>query len=316
MMANVHKVDARIAAALQVDGRASWSSIAHVLGESERTVHRRGTQLLQDGLVTVAARPVNAGDAVIVDIECEPGRTRAIARSVATRRDAVIVHVVTGKVDCVAVLRCPRSALPGLLLEELSSIRGVVRTAAQPALRQVHSIAEWQPGVLTNAEIDALTPRLPEDDVSDRRVDPIDEHLVRALERHGRSAVEELARLTGLSDTTVRRRIASLRVRDLLAIRAIVDPALFGLNTEAMLRVTVHPFSIDEVASELGESPYVRFVAVTCGAAQLFVLVALPDDDSLYAFVTSSPWVERVQSINVSLVLTSEKRGGVLTTST
>ena len=45
----------RIIAALQVDGRAPWSRIADALGEPERTVARYGVELLERGVVTVAA---------------------------------------------------------------------------------------------------------------------------------------------------------------------------------------------------------------------------------------------------------------------
>lgn len=46
-------LDRRIAAALQIDGRASWRRIASALGEPERKVARRGLRLLESGRVSV-----------------------------------------------------------------------------------------------------------------------------------------------------------------------------------------------------------------------------------------------------------------------
>lgn len=310
-MAGFDILDRRIACALQVDGRATWTAIGQALGESERTVLRRGSRLLAERLVVVAARP--PGTSTVIGIRCEPGLARTTARALAQRPDTVIVHLVTGDPDCIAVISSRPDGLARLILDDIPGIRGISRTFSQPVLQRVHSIAEWHPGLLTGAEIAALRRPRPEPGVGGAAgpADRADQSILRALIDNGRASVEELARLAGLSDSTVRRRIESLTQHGTLTIRAVVDPALFGLPVEAVLRLTVSPDRVDEVAGELAASAHARYVAVTTGNEQIFALVAVPDTAALHRFVTASTWVGHVRHVVTSLILATAKRGGV-----
>ncbi|WP_344986430.1 AsnC family transcriptional regulator [Streptomyces violaceus] len=66
-------LDRRIISALQIDGRASWHRIATALGEPERTVVRRGTRLLDSGLVRIGAMVVR-GRSTVIGVRCAPAR--------------------------------------------------------------------------------------------------------------------------------------------------------------------------------------------------------------------------------------------------
>ncbi|MFP3463138.1 Lrp/AsnC family transcriptional regulator [Arthrobacter globiformis] len=87
-------LERQIVAALQLDPRCPWRKIAAVLGEPERTVARRGAQLLESGAVAVAAvRPHPAS--MLVEMRCTPGTARAAAQSLAQRPDTTFVYTVT-----------------------------------------------------------------------------------------------------------------------------------------------------------------------------------------------------------------------------
>lgn len=311
-------LDRRVAAALQVDGRATWTSIGQALGESERTVLRRGMRLIEDATVVVAARSAGALTTV-VGIRCDPGLSRTIARAMAQRADSVIVHLVTGTPDCLAVMSSRTDELARLVLDDIPGIRGIASIFSQPVLRRVHTIAEWQPGELTDEEVAELR-RHHHAKAHGKRLDPsvelpvdrADEFILRVLAQDGRTTVEEIARVAGVSDTTARRRIESLTRSGRLAIRAVVDPQVFGLPMEAALWLSVSPHLVDDVAEEIGRSPYARFVAVITGEEPVLAMVALPDLAALHALVTTSSWVGRVRRIRTSLVLSTGKRGGVV----
>lgn len=79
-------LERQIVAALQLDPRCPWRKVAAVLGEAERTVARRGSQLLESGVVAVVGvRPRPA--AVLVEMRCTPGTVRAAAHALAQRVD-------------------------------------------------------------------------------------------------------------------------------------------------------------------------------------------------------------------------------------
>ncbi|QOV39969.1 Lrp/AsnC family transcriptional regulator [Streptomyces ferrugineus] len=315
-------LDRRIISALQIDGRASWHRVATALGEPERTVVRRGTRLLDSGLVRIGAMAVR-GRSTVVAMRCAPGRARVVATALARRPDSVFAHVLTGTWDCVAEMQCPRDRLPGLVMDELPGLPGIVRTLTLPVLRHVRTIREWHAGLLTEAEITALADGTPATAApgSADLLPPVDgagelsradRLLVNALAEDGRCTYDELARVCGVSEATARRRLGALRRGGRVRIRAVIEPALLGLPVEAVLWVRAVPAAVDTVTAALAGSPHVRYASFVTGERQLLALTAFPDEAALHDFVTRSAWLREAVSVDVSMVLGSLKRGGML----
>ena len=333
-------LDRRIISALQIDGRASWHRIAAALGEPERTVVRRGTRLLESGLVRIGAMAVR-GRNTVVGVRCAPGQARVVATALARRPDCLFAHVLTGTWDCVAEVQCPRDRLPGLVMDELPGLPGVVRTLTLPVLRHVRTIREWHAGLLTEAEIGALADGGGSGNVSAAGVVPAatgvggesadsgtgpggaglgrprelsrsDRLLLHALAEDGRCTYDELARVAGVSEATARRRLGALRREGRVRVRAVVEPVLLGLPVEAVLWVRAVPAAVEHVAAALSRSAHVRYASFVTGERQLLVLTAFPDEAALHDFVTRSSWLRDVASVDVSMVLGSLKRGGML----
>lgn len=309
------ELDRRIVGALHVDGRASWHQIAHVLGEQERTVTRRGTELIRSGLVRITGFVLRA-QGVVVGVRCAPGQSRLAAGVLARRDDTVYTHVLTGAVDCVAEISCPPERLASLVMDELPATPGMVESFTLPVLRYVRTAHEWHPGLISEEERAALERSAP---VTQRRsvggladLPRADQLLVRALAGDARRTYEELARLTGLSEATARRHLERLRREGRVLIRAVVEPRLVGLPVEAMLWVRARPADVDDVARELLASPYVRYASRVAGDRQFVVNVTLPDLDALDEFTGSAAWAAHADAVETSVVLTTLKRSGLL----
>lgn len=264
------------------------------------------------------------GRSVVVGVRCAPGRARVTATALARRPDCVFAHVLTGTPDCLAELRWPRERLAGLVLDELAGLPGVVETRTLPVLRHVRTIREWHAGLLTEAEMAALKCEDPSDTASPPVTDPlptggaspelsrVDRLLLHALGEDGRRTYDELARISGVSEATARRRLGALRREGKVRIRAVIEPAVLGLPVEAVLRARTLPAEVDSVTTALADSAHVRYASVVTGERQLLILTAFPDESALHDFVTRSPWLREVASIDVALVLTTLKRGGLL----
>ncbi|KGJ71672.1 AsnC family transcriptional regulator, partial [Cryobacterium roopkundense] len=148
-------LERRIAAALQFDGRSSWSRISEVLGEPERTIARRGSELLEARLVQVAGlRPQSTS--VIIRVQTAPGTTRSTANALAQRRDSTFSYTMTGGVDCVVEVLTEAERMSTLLTEEIPGTVGLVRAVSYPVMRYFRTIRGWQPDLLTEVEADAL----------------------------------------------------------------------------------------------------------------------------------------------------------------
>ncbi|MEV0225289.1 Lrp/AsnC family transcriptional regulator [Streptomyces sp. NPDC050704] len=314
-------LDRRIISALQIDGRASWHRVAAALGEAERTVVRRGTRLLDSGLVRIGAMPLH-GRSTVVGVRCAPGQARMVASALTRRTDCVFTHVLTGSPDCVAELLCPRDQLASLVMDELPGLPGMVETFTLPVLRHIRTIREWHSGLLTDEEIAALAgpPEAPAASSGDvmppgdaaQDLSRQDRLLLNALAEDGRCTYEELGRVAGVSEATARRRLGALRREGRVRIRAVIEPALLGLPVEAVLRVRTAPADAEAVAAALVDNVHVRYASFVTGEHQILVLAALPSESALYDFVTRAPWLRGVASVDTSLVLSSLKRGGML----
>jgi len=182
-------------------------------------------------------------------------------------------------------------------------------------LRHERTIREWHAGLLTEAEMAALgdgTPaNAPEPLDGPPELSRSDRLLVHALAEDGRCTYDELARVSGVSEATARRRLGALRREGRVRIRAVIEPVLLGLPVEAVLWVRAAPAAVAAVTAGLVESTHVRYVSFVTGERQLLVLTAFPDEAALHDFVTRSPWSGETASVDVSLVLGTLKRGGM-----
>lgn len=318
--APLDQLDRRIVAALQVDGRASWRTIATTLGEPERTVARRGSRLINDRLVVVIGLSprdrVAYSEPAIVSMQCSPGTVRVAAASLAHRTDTTFTYVMTGPADCLAEVWCPPDRLAALFLDELPGTPGLVRVLSSPILRYYRTVHEWQPGILSGDEVAALAADrpLPPTTIGGAppRTSREDRVILRALAEDGRQTHDELARLAGASEATVRRRIEALRAEGRLFFRAVVEPATLGLPVEALLWITAPPNAVDLIGESILESHFVRYAAAVTGPHQLLVDVTLPDKPALHEFTTRSPWLAQVSRIEITLVVDALKRSAVL----
>lgn len=307
------ELDQRITAALQIDGRAAWRTIAGALGEQERTVARRGAQLLDSGVVRVTGL-AKRGDALLVRVRCARGTARMAGRALATRPDTTFSYLLTGPVDCVAELVCPAATLNTLLLDELPATPGVKSCESLPILRYFRTVHEWRPAVLRPDEVAALGPvpvvTPPPSSVGDSGT-PTDRAIIRALREDGRVTHDELARLAGVSPSTARRRVEAMRADGTLLIRAVVNPAQLGLSVHALLWIRTTPTAVETTGAALLESPYVRYAAAISGGFQLVAEVAVPDRAALHAFITRGDWLTHVDSVESALVMQAIKSSGV-----
>jgi DNA-binding Lrp family transcriptional regulator len=316
------ELEQRIAAALMVDGRAPWRKIAAVLGEPERSVARRGTDLLAAGEVAVVGLRTRQSSALL-RLECVPGTSRAATEALAQRRDSTFSYLMTGGADCVAELLMDPQEVSSILATEVPSTVGLLRAASYPVLRYFRSIRGWNSGLLTDAEAAALRSDLTADFTANFALGPLqsaaanplsaqDLRLLDALVEDGRSSLESLARRTGVSETTARRRSEWLLRNNFVSIRAIVEPASLGLPLEAFLWIKAAPGKVDAIGRALGKESAVRYAAAVAGDRQLVADVTVTDQEALYRFITDSAWAAEADRIETTMLLQARKRGGRL----
>jgi Lrp/AsnC family transcriptional regulator for asnA, asnC and gidA len=116
-------------------------------------------------------------------------------------------------------------------------------------------------------------------------LDELDNKLIGLLQDDGRASNIELAKKIGVSEGTVRRRFRNLVEDQVIRVVAIPDPAKLGRNTTALIGLQVDPALVDPVATQLAQIPEVQYSAVTTGAYDVFVWVALSSPEELSSFL-------------------------------
>lgn len=311
----VDELDRRIIGALQIDGRASWLRIARILGENERTVARRGARLLDSGAMRVTGVQLKATGTILA-LACTPGHVRMCSRAISARPETVWAHMLAGSHDIVAEVSYSNAQETTFLLEELPAIAGVRSSATYPILRYLRTAHQWRPGLLTDSECEELEAAMPAGQrLRAGGVDgasPTDRLMHAALVEDGRRSYEELARLAGISEATARRRVEQMRQNGQLVVRAVVDPAMLGLPTKAMIWLRTSPRELEPLCAAIEANPRIRYASRITGPYQALVAADLASRADLDDFLSRASWTPHVQAVDVSLVVATGKRGGLL----
>jgi DNA-binding Lrp family transcriptional regulator len=302
---SVDDLDLRLIHALHVDGRAPFSRIAAVLGTTDRTVARRYARLRATGRVRVVGVP-NASQLGLTEwfvrLRCAPDTATRVADALAQRADTSWVSLTSGGTEITCITRTrDRDETDSLLLRKLPRTPRITSVSAHCMLRAVAGTHGW-PGhttALTEAEVEQLRWTASEADGPAE----LDERLLPVLAEDGRADHPTLARATGWSESTVRRRLDQLRRNNMLYFDVDVDPLLIGYASETILWLTVAPAALGTVAEALSTHQEIAYAAATTGPSNLVAFAVCRDNSALYDYLATRlgalPGLQRVESAPV-----------------
>jgi len=267
-----------------------------------------------------------------VRLQTTPGSADSIAEALARRPDTQWVRLASGgtEVICTVQARSPEQR-DALFLRGLPGSRRVVQISAHSILHDF-TPGPWQeitralsPAQLAKLShvapgeaIRARSPLRSEGNRSPRTPSapsasfaPEDEPLLAELARDGRMTSAALAAAIHWHESTVRRRIAELRRAGLLYFEVDLDNRVFGLNTAAMLWLSVEPARLDQVGAAMAAHPEIPFAAATTGPTNLLASAAFRDTGHLYAYLTGElAALPGVSSVQTAPIIRTLKRTG------
>lgn len=318
----IDAADRQIVAALQLNGRASWRTIATALGTSESTVTRRGQQLLNDRVVAVTGvldhLRCGLGISIYLRLQARPGRALAVARALADHPRPRFVAVMTGSFDVAAEVVVEHHRDIMQVINELNSIDDVVETESMVVIRKFSAFEEWDPSTLGGHAVDVLRSSGEVTDYAHREwTEPeslTDQEfaIARVLAENGRATYATIAQRVGTSESTVARRVESLVGRGCLRFRTVFESPVVGYDVEYLLWLAVDPVHIDEVGERLAKHPATRYVAASTGRHNLILQGVLPGYGDLYPYTTEViGQLPGLQSADLTLQVQALKRAWV-----
>ncbi|MEC3981456.1 Lrp/AsnC family transcriptional regulator [Amycolatopsis sp. H20-H5] len=301
-------LEQRVVSALQVDGRAGTGRIAEVLDLSPRTVTRCVARLQSAGKLRVTCVPTpehGLRGAMLLRVRVLRGRARAIAAALAALPEVSFVDVLAGGEELSAIAF---GGVDGhLVYDRLPATSAVTETRVLSVLHVFADAAGWRTGLLTAAEVAALTP--PPRATEDVELDELDHRLLAMLTEDARTGPGELATRGGAPESTVRRRLDRLGGAGRIRTYADVEARLLGMAVDANVWMTVPPGRLDEAGRALAAHPLVHGCLATTGTTNLMAAVFCRDLPALYTFVTGLG-AFGIPSAEVTVVGRAVKRAG------
>ncbi|MFD4430891.1 Lrp/AsnC family transcriptional regulator [Nocardia sp. NPDC058497] len=296
MVATVDELDHRIIHALRIDGRAPFSRIAEVLDVSTQTVARRYRRLSSEMSLRVVGvvnprRP--SGEKWILRLTASPNTADRVAQSLARRDDTTWVRRMSGGNEICFVTVTNSAANHSLLFHEIPRAASITEVSAHRLLHTyLGGPTAWQghTTALTNGQQEQLRQAFDSSVGADEH-EPLtsltqaDWHLLTALQRNGRISYTDLAAETGLSSSTVTRRLAALQAGGMLSFDVEIGAEVYGITTQALLWMSVAPAHLNQVARTLIQHRELAFLASTTGPTNLVALVLCRTPTELHDYL-------------------------------
>jgi DNA-binding Lrp family transcriptional regulator len=291
-----------------------FSRIAEVLDVSTQTVARRYRRMSSElslRVVGVVNPRRSSGEKWILRLTTSPSTAERVAQSLARRNDTTWIRRMSGGNEICFVTVTNSAAQHSLLLHEIPLAPSITEVSAHRLLHTyLGGPTAWQGH--TNALTDTQKEQLRQTSDS---LDGVDEHepltsltqtdwlLLDALQRNGRLSYIDLAAATGLSSSTVTRRLAALQADGVLTFDVEIGAEVYGITTQALLWMSVAPAHLNQVARTLTQHRHLAFLASTTGSTNLVALVLCKTPTELHDYLTQGlSGLESIRTLETSPV--------------
>ncbi|MDI2033293.1 Lrp/AsnC family transcriptional regulator [Paenarthrobacter nitroguajacolicus] len=324
VVSKIDELDHCIVHALRIDGRVPFSRIAEVLDVSTQTVSRRFRRLTGEvslRVVGVVNPQRSSREKWILRLSTRPNTAQSVAESLARREDTTWVRRVSGGHEICLVTVTNSVAHHSLLFGDIPRAASITDVSAHRLLHTyLGGPTAWQghTTALTNKQREQLhqvfdPPHGTDEQETLTSLTPTDWDMLSSLQRNGRISSADLADETGLSPSTVARRLAALRAGGVLTFDVEIDAEAYGITTQALLWMSVAPAQLNRVASTLIQHKEVAYVGSTTGPTNLLALVLCRTPAELHEYLANGlSSLESIQTLETSPVQKTLKRGSPL----
>lgn len=140
-------------------------------------------------------------------------------------------------------------------------------------------------------------------------LDNIEWRILTELQQNARQTNTELAAKVGMTEGSIRRRIAKLLAGGFFKIVAVVDPELFGLTTHAVIGLKVEATKAREISAAVADMPELSYVYETTGQFDIIVVGFFASTDEMRDFLQQKlVQLPGIRSTDTFLVMRTVKR--------
>ena len=131
-----------------------------------------------------------------------------------------------------------------------------------------------------------------------------EERIIELLQKDARMPLAKIAKLVGLSENTVRKRIEKLTrngyIRD---FALLLNPKKFGKNVKAIFLISTELSKVKDCIKQLKKMPQIINLYFTTGEYSILAVALFDDDDDLNMFLINKLSKLDIHQYNVITVL-------------
>jgi Lrp/AsnC family transcriptional regulator, regulator for asnA, asnC and gidA len=280
--------DLALITVLQRDGRKSLKQLAAEVGVSTITLQRSIKRLIADDVLHIGAviNPEKAGFpiACMVSLEVSNAKLQRVASRLIRHEAVNTISRMTGRFNVMAFVRFRG-------LDELFSF-------SQKILDRIDGILDHEIDLCISVKKGRYTMLNP------NLIDLPNRDLIDSLITDGRSSNHKLAKMLGVSPSTVQRAIKKMVDDGIMRVTAITDPVKTGLPVAVAFGLNVVPNRRHRIVEILTPHAEIEFLAKTTGRFDLLALARFPSNKSFSRFLEKSITpVKGVNNVETMLIL-------------
>ncbi|MEU8237731.1 Lrp/AsnC family transcriptional regulator [Actinoplanes missouriensis] len=312
------ELDYQLLTALQLAPRADWQRIGAALGVDASTAARRWNRLFRSGHAWISCMPaqfaLQSVVLAVIEVDCVAGRLPEVAAGLADDVNIVTLEHVTGARDLLIQAAFVDHVQLGRYLSlRLGMLPGVAASRTQIALTVHIEGSRWRLDRLSDEARQSLVEGRPTTVRPGHVLGDEDVRLMQVLSEDPRQPAVRIAERTGLSPTTVRRRLDRLDAERSLAYRCEVARYVSGYPISVSIWCTLPAGDTGRVVSKLSGMRETRFCATLSGSANLILVVWLRSVQEVAAFEARlAVQVPELRIIDRAVALWVMKLGGHL----
>ncbi|MFB0556877.1 MAG: Lrp/AsnC family transcriptional regulator [Dehalococcoidia bacterium] len=116
-------------------------------------------------------------------------------------------------------------------------------------------------------------------------IDELDRKLMQELQKSGRQGYVDLAKVLGVVEGTVRKRVKDLVKSNAIKIVAVPNPRALGYSFVSIMGLQVRMADLRKVAEELAQKPNICYLAFVTGRYDLMAIIITRSSEELSHFI-------------------------------
>ena len=135
-----------------------------------------------------------------------------------------------------------------------------------------------------------------------RMVSATDRLLIRLLQQNARISFAELSRVTGIPESTVRRRVERLQDRGIIRFAMIAEADQLGYEISAMIGLRIDLARLAEIGDQIAAMSEVVFASFLTGSFDIIVHVVVESQSALVDLLTRLARIDGIRSTETFLM--------------